>query len=125
MKLPNIKHRTNFTKLRISNYFLEIEKGRHQRPYVKPKDRICQTCKLETENEAHFFIQCTSYQMLRYNLFGKMKSKDNIDAYTLSHELLFPTLINPTRKIMREIAKFVSDCLDKRIQEISALALNI
>ena len=36
-EIANIKHRINFTKLRISNHSLEIEKGRHQRPYVNPK----------------------------------------------------------------------------------------
>ena len=37
----NIYHRINCTKLRISNKSLEIEKGRHQRPYVNSKDRVC------------------------------------------------------------------------------------
>ena len=49
-----------------------------------------------------------------------MKSKGNFDAYTLSQEMLFLKLINTARKSMREIAKFVSDCLDKRAQAVSA-----
>ena len=123
-EITNIKHRINFTKLRISNHSLEIEKGRHQRPYVKPKDRVCQTCKLETEDEAHFLLRCPTYQMLRETLFAKMKSKDNFDANTISQEMLFLKLINPARKSMREISKFASDCLDKRAQVISTLATN-
>ena len=54
----NIQHIIKFTKLRISNRSLEIEKGRHQRRCVKLKDRVCQTCKLETEDEAHFLLRC-------------------------------------------------------------------
>ena len=68
MKIIQMKvDRTNFTKLRISNHFLEIEKaGRHQRPYVKLKDRVCQTCKLKIgDDEAQFVLRCPSYQVLR------------------------------------------------------------
>ena len=88
------------------------------------KDRACQTCKLETEDEARFLLRCPSYQVLRDTLLAKMKSKDNFDGYKLSHEMLFPKLINPTWKSIGEIAKFVSDCLEKRTQAISAPVSN-
>ena len=113
-KIAHVKHKTNFTKLRISNHSLEIEKRRHQ---TSPKDRICQTCKLETEDEAHFLLRCPAYQVLRKTLFAKMKSKDNFDANTISQEMLFLKVINPARKSMRERAKLVSDYLDKRVLE--------
>ena len=53
-----------------------------------------------------------------------VKSKDNFDACKLSQEKLFLKLINPASKSIREIAEFVSDCLEKRTQAISALASN-
>ena len=53
-----------------------------------------------------------------------MRSRDNFGANTISQEMLFIKLIIPGRKIMKEMAKFVSDCLDKRAQSISALATN-
>ena len=53
-----------------------------------------------------------------------MKSKDNFDANAISQEMLFLKLINPARKWMREIAKFVSDGFDKRAQVISTLVTN-
>ena len=90
-EIANIYHRINCTKLRISNQSLEIEKGRHQRPYVNLKDRVCQTCKLETEDEAHFVLRYPSYQELRDTLFAKMKSKDNFDFYKLAQEMLLQT----------------------------------
>ena len=90
-EIANIYHRINCTKLRISNQSLEIEKGRHQRPYVNSKDRVCQTCKLETEDEAHFVLRYPSYQELRDTLFAKMKSKDNFDFYKLAQEMLLQT----------------------------------
>ena len=36
--------------------------------YVKPKGPACQTCKLETEDEAHFLLRCPLYQVLRETL---------------------------------------------------------
>ena len=60
----------------------------------------------------------------RHFIFAKMKSKGNFDACTLSQEMLFLKRIKPARKSMREIAKCVSDCLNKRAQAIFALASN-
>ena len=40
-----VKHRINFTQLRISDHNLEIEKGRYRKPYVKPQNRIYPICK--------------------------------------------------------------------------------
>ena len=62
--------------------------------------------------------------MLRKTLFAKMKSKDNFDANIISQETLFLKLINPLSKCMREIAKFVSDCFDKRAQVLSTQVAN-
>ena len=59
----------------------------------------------------------------RHFIRENVKSTDNLDAYKLSQEILFLKLINPARKSMKEImVKFVSDCLDKPAQEVSALA---
>ena len=91
---------------------------------MKLQDRVCQTCKLETEDEVHFLLRCPTYHMLRKTLFAKMKSKDNFDANTISQEMLFLKLINPARKCMREIFKFVSDCFDKRTQVLSTQVTN-
>ena len=66
-EIANIQHRINFTKLSISNHSLEIEKGRHQRPYVKPKDRLCQTCRLETKDKAHFLLPRVTRHFFREN----------------------------------------------------------
>ena len=83
---------------------------------------MCQTYKLETEDEVHH-TKC----IVQDTLFAKMKSKDNfddLDKCKLSQEMLFPKLINPARKIITEIVKFISDCLEKRTQAISAIASN-
>ena len=69
----NTKHRINLTRLRISNHNLEIEKGRHRKPYVEPQDRTCPVCKKEVEDEIHFLLRCSYYSNLRESFFQSLK----------------------------------------------------
>ena len=66
-KIENIQHRTAFTKFRLSNYCLEIEKGRHQR--IDKNNRFCPFCPKSIEVEKHFLLQCEIYKILREILF--------------------------------------------------------
>ena len=77
---------------------------------------------LEIEDEIHFLLRCPTYQLLRETLFAKMKSKGVFDAETISEKMLFPRLTNPARNSIREMAKFASECFDKRAQVMSSLA---
>ena len=49
--------RIALTKLRLSNHKLTIETERYSRPFKKPEERICPICKIEMEDENHFFKQ--------------------------------------------------------------------
>ena len=54
----NFENRKNICKMRISDHFLEIERGRYKR--LKRENRICQYCNVnEIEDEVHFFFRCT------------------------------------------------------------------
>ena len=66
-KIENIQHRTAFTKLRLSNHCLEIEKGRYQR--IDKNNRFCPFCPKSIEDEKHFLLQCEIYKILRETLF--------------------------------------------------------
>ena len=69
-----LKHRLNFTQLRISNHNLEIEKGRFRKPYIKPQNRICPVHKREIEDKIHFLLRWPSYENIRQNFFQTIKS---------------------------------------------------
>ena len=55
------KHRVAFTKLRLSDHNLMIEKGRHVRPSIPREERYCPICRDKVESECHFLLECTLY----------------------------------------------------------------
>ena len=61
---------------------------------MKPKDGVCQACKLEAEDDVYFLLQCVLYQVLRKTLLANKKSKDNFDTNTISQEIIFLKLIS-------------------------------
>ena len=69
----NRKHRVTFTKLRLSDHNLMIEKGRRKRPQIPRDERICPLCSEEVENEIHFLIKCPSKSTERTALFNEIQ----------------------------------------------------
>ena len=66
-QIENVNHRTTLTKLRLSNHSLKIETGRKQR--LDKNLRFCPFCPNFIEDEKHFLLQCSIYNVLRRNLF--------------------------------------------------------
>ena len=58
---PNRNKRILMTKLRTSDHKLMIELGRHNRPITPREERVCHMCTNKTEDEIHFFTECTMY----------------------------------------------------------------
>jgi hypothetical protein len=55
-------------RMRISDHFLEIERGRCTR--IKKENRICKFCDLkEVEDEFHVFFRCKNNHTLRQQRF--------------------------------------------------------
>ena len=82
-------------KLRLGNYNLRIENGRHSTPKLPEHLRICQCCSSnEVENEVHFLLSCNRYDAIRKSLMDDIISKysdfdskivfllNSIDAFT-------------------------------------------
>ena len=59
-----------FTKFRLSNHVLLIEKGRHSN--IDKSQRFCPFCPNTIETEHHFLLYCKTYTIGRDNLFGKL-----------------------------------------------------
>ena len=59
--------------MRISDHFLEIEKGRYKN--IKREERICQHCNInEIDDEKHFFFNCTKNKTLRETLIKNINN---------------------------------------------------
>ena len=65
----NYEDRKPLCKMRVSDHFLEIERGRYTR--IKKENRICKFfCDLkEDEDEFHFFFRCKNNHTLRNILY--------------------------------------------------------
>ena len=101
--IKNRKHRVAFSKLRLSDHCLMIEKGRHHRPTLPREQRKCPTCITKIENEVHFMTECSAYN--RFHLYEAislqtpnfrslnneqqfiymMSQEDQNTTYTLAH----------------------------------------
>ena len=63
-EVPHFKLRKIIAKIRCSDHFLEVEKGRHRK--VPRDERLCKMCSDKAiEDEEHFLIVCKKYEHLR------------------------------------------------------------
>ena len=62
--------RNIFTKFRISDHSLEIEKGGYNK--TPCEERLCKNCGI-IEDEAHFILKCKVNQNLRESLFNNIE----------------------------------------------------
>ena len=60
--IKNRKYRVTFTKFRLSDYGLMIEKGRHKRPKIPREQRFCPFYPANVEDENHSLMQCILYE---------------------------------------------------------------
>ena len=66
--MANVEKRTAVTKIHLSNHDLMIEKGRHQRLHLS--QRNCPFCFGNLlENESHLLLRCSTFSLLRKELF--------------------------------------------------------
>ena len=64
--VDNVYDRIAFSKFRLSNHSLMIEKGRHQNMALN--DRSCPFCPNDIEDEIHCLVKCPTYSHLRESL---------------------------------------------------------
>ena len=60
---------TSIARFRLSSHNLNIELGRHKRPYVPVEERICDKCNSgHVEDEIHCLLICTKWKNSRVKL---------------------------------------------------------
>jgi len=99
--------------LRISDHYLEIEKGRYTRPYTNPEDRICKNCRNGVEDEAHFWFDCSYNTGERDKLLSEIsKTCPMFNSFNNDEKLYW--IMNGTKEIQKAIAKYTHYCFSKR-----------
>ena len=100
------------TKLRISNHKLMVEVGRHMKPKQLVEKRICQICKVETEDEIHFLVKCKFHEALRKPLFEQcIELRPQFPYYSTTEQFVY---LMSTPLLIDHVSKFIDNALKNR-----------
>ena len=69
-QVKHIENRVALSKMRLSNHYLMIEKGRHLK--IDKTERFCPFCPNHVETELHFLLQCKTFSPLRRILISEV-----------------------------------------------------
>ena len=106
----NTHDRIQFTKIRLSNHLLMIEKGRHQS--IEKHLRFCPLCKDKVEDEIHFLIECKYFIELRKELIAKANRETrNFTALNSTEKFIF---LMSNDNFTHLTAKYISQALSIR-----------
>ena len=106
--------RNIFTKFRISDHSLEIEKGRYNK--TPCEERLCKNCGI-IEDEAHFILKCKVNQNLRESLFNNIELDNDIFFLNFSDEQKLVYLLNPASiRHVRVIGFYLKRSLEVRTE---------
>ena len=73
--VKNKNYQRALTRLRVSAHKLNIEIGRHRRPYIPRHQRLCLYCNCgEIDDEIHFLLKCNFHAEARHSLFQLIAS---------------------------------------------------
>ena len=72
--ITNRSHRRIFSKLRLSDHCLAIDRGRHFKPPLERERRFCISCQNTVENETHFILSCRKYTTERTTFLNRTQN---------------------------------------------------
>ena len=115
--IPNKSDRVMFTRFRLSNHQLMIEKGRHLN--IVKEERFCPLCPNAVEDETHFLITCKAFQKEREKLFMEINKVNKASLQRCSLEKVKFLLSNKT--IMKTTSQYINKCTRLKEELISKL----
>ena len=82
----SIKQRSFYVKFRCGTFPINIELGRYRNPKIPLENRLCRVCNSNAvEDEKHFLLECSGYNMLRQELFTNL----NINHLTDDEKIIY------------------------------------
>lgn len=110
--------RNIFTKFRISDHSLEIEKGRYNK--TPSEERLCKNCRV-IEDEAHLILKCRVNQNLRESLFNNIEL-DKAIFINFSDEQKLVYLLNPASVRHVRVGFYLKRTLELRTEVLYYIA---
>ena len=109
-KIKNIRERIMFTKFRLSNHSLMIEKGRYNTNKDR-SDRFCPFCPGKIEDEIHFLMKCPCFDAHRKHLFKTIIDKNRVPYFQHADTLAkFKTLMTHAQ-LIQHTAHYINNCM--------------
>ena len=111
---PVLNTKRDYTKFRMSNHKLAVEKLRYTQPIVPREQRLCEFCdRNEIEDENHLLFSCNTYEDLRETYFNKMGTILNINP-TVKDEFVKIVFNTSNRLAIVFTSNFISKCFLRR-----------
>ena len=101
--------RQQFTKFRLSNHSLNIEKGRHNN--IPKELRLCPFSTNSVETEIHFLLECNTYKTIREELLLPIINNKPAFVYYTKTEKFQHLLAEENIHVS---AKYVYNCFELR-----------
>ena len=107
-----VKDRTAFTRLRLSNHQLMVEKMRHQFPKPPESERRCPFCPLNVEDEIHFLLNCPTFTIHRESLISL--AINTIPDFEILSDVEKFQILMTEEKLVKTTAKFIRKAFELR-----------
>ena len=116
--MKNKNYQRALTRLRVSAHKLNIEIGRHRRPYIPRHQRLCLYCNCgEVDDEIHFLLKCNFHAEARHSLFQLITSHLPLQEPINEVEIFTTVMTNKNPVILNALGKFVYQEFKRREQE--------
>ena len=107
-EVPCVKKRIAFTKLRLSNHMLMIEKGRHLN--IERTQRFCPFCPNFVEDERHFLLVCNQYRYIRQELLREVEVRIPL----ISNQCYDQRFLNLMTRVPTQVSNFIFNAMELR-----------
>ena len=112
LKLP-VKQRVVLTRFRTSCHNLEIEPGRHHRPYIPPEHRLCRHCNgQETQDEVHHLFRCANFDRECAKMYEELEKFVLKLSFRSEEEMLNILFCSGDRRVYSALANFLLSTAD-------------
>ena len=95
-------------EIEVSAHKLDIEIGRHRRPYIPRHQRLCLYCNCgEIDDEIHFLLKCNFHAEARHSLFQLIASYLLLQESINEVEIFTTVMTNNNPVILNALGEFV------------------
>ena len=113
----NKKYQRALTRLRVSSHKLNIEAGRHVRPYIPRQQRVCLHCTTgELDDEFHFLLICHFHSEGRYSMLQEIGNYLSLQP-RMDKDMFIRIMTSKNQSVLNALGKFIYTEFKRRENE--------